>query len=292
MDSSALPANEYSDACRTKVEYTHDNVIPTSSLPQQRHGLHIDPFREKHRRYSFAGFPILSPIRVHRPVVVAPPPGDCPGYRKCVNRSCSRSPKHPGAFSKSRPGGVHIVDQEDAKPPHHGWLFNSKGASDILEALFTIEAGLRFGPVLSCDHIESNGKPQPRRQAFRKQPGLVESTLPDTPHMQRHRQHQVDSARSFFFECHGQQIGQGRHPLDTAPELELVNAFSYHAGMEHRRSRGVERKASCQAFTTVMVGGRGTLQKRAPAYRAQRMPDKRQTFQAHATPVTCPGKEP
>jgi len=133
-----------------------------------------------------------------------------------------------GAFTERRPRGEDIVDDENASVFDPGTIRHQKGVLDILQALFAIQARLRFGPALPDKDVIANGTVNQATKSPGEQSSLIEASLLQTPHMQGDREDQVCRDGIVPPENIRQQLGKRQYPMEPASKFQLMDPITQH----------------------------------------------------------------
>jgi len=155
-----------------------------------------------------------------------------------------------GAFVECRPGGVDIIDDENATTFDRAGVPHMEGIFDVPKALLPVEARLWFGPNPPDEDIEMHRTTHPAPESFGKQARLVEASLLKSPQMEGDRKDHVGGRPRFAEAKVYKQIGKGGYPMELISELQLMYPPANHTGVMSSGARAVKKEQGLQAVAT------------------------------------------
>ena len=129
-----------------------------------------------------------------------------------------------------------------------------EGIFDILQALCSIQARLRFRPAPPDEGIELDRKTKLTSNSFGEHSRLIEASLSQTFHMKRNGENHIHSGRNFSPEQIYQQLGKRRRPMELASKFQLMNPFANHPRMLSCGARAVKQEYGLETVAAQMVG--------------------------------------
>ncbi len=153
-------------------------------------------------------------------------------------------PAGPSQSIQGSSGGHHIVDQ------HHATRQRPTDSERLIEvaATFrTVQAALASG--IAHPHRVPQRASQSACQTPSQPFGLVETSLPGAPRMQRHRHHGFGPGSIRFRQPAFQQCQQHRPRSRRSMELETLHQPRYHVGVTQRGMGAIEGRRLTQAGT-------------------------------------------
>ncbi len=152
-----------------------------------------------------------------------------------------------GTFIERRPGGIDIIDDENATTFDRAGVLHLEGIFDVPKALLPVEARLRFRPNTPDQDIEMHRTTHSAPESFGKQTRLVEASLLNSPHMEGDREDHVGDRPRLAEAQVDKQLGKGRYPMELTSELQLMNPPAHDTGMMGGGTRAVKKEQGLQA---------------------------------------------
>jgi hypothetical protein len=129
-----------------------------------------------------------------------------------------------------------------------------EGILDIMQALFSIQARLRFRPALPDQDIEIDRKAKPMAKSLSEQSRLIEASLSQSFHMKGNGEDHLHNGRCFSPKQLDQQFGKRRRPMELASKLQLMNPVAHHTRMLRCGTCAVKQEDGLQTVATEMIG--------------------------------------